>query len=187
MTTLVIAIDGMDPDYLRRGLEADMLPTFRDLIDRGVWAPLRSTIPPMSSPALVCFRTGKNPGQSGFADFFVKKEASYELGSSGKDCGVCNSPSDSAWGFLLWTSSHSSASCWRPWREKPMGQRCQRYRFSWLPGLSALVFWVEMLLLVWGQVKEQLITKATVVIPTLICFAVVASMEAILELPGCRW
>lgn len=79
MTTLVVAIDGMDPDYLRRGLEADMLPTFRDLIDRGVWGPLRSTIPPMSSPAWVCFRTGKNPGQLGFVDFFAKKENSYEL------------------------------------------------------------------------------------------------------------
>jgi predicted AlkP superfamily phosphohydrolase/phosphomutase len=79
MTTLVIAIDGMDPDYLRRGLEADVLPAFRSLIEHGVWGPLRSTIPPMSSPAWVCFRTGKNPGQLGFVDFFAKKEASYEL------------------------------------------------------------------------------------------------------------
>lgn len=79
MTTLVIAIDGMDPDYLQRGLEADMLPTFRNLIECGVWGPLRSTIPPISSPAWICFRTGKNPGQLGFVDFFAKKEASYEI------------------------------------------------------------------------------------------------------------
>jgi predicted AlkP superfamily phosphohydrolase/phosphomutase len=81
---LLIAVDGATFDYLGPAMENGYAPVLSELIEKGVAADLKSTFPPISSPAWVTFQTGRGPGELGYSDFFVKTENSYsvELASS---------------------------------------------------------------------------------------------------------
>ena len=76
-------------------------------MDRGSWAPLESTLPPVTSPAWPTFATGKNPGKHGVFDFIrpiggefelvnsssIKAQTLWQiLSSAGKRVGVINVP-----------------------------------------------------------------------------------------------
>lgn len=60
---------------------ADALPTLSRLIHEGTSGPLRSTIPPFTSPAWACMVTGKNPAKTGIFGLRQRKRNSYALKS----------------------------------------------------------------------------------------------------------
>jgi len=108
---VVVGLDALDPFFLQKWVDSGFLPTFKKLIENGVFGKLESTIPPVTIPAWPAMFTGKNPGKLGVFDFFdVKKvENGYTLkpfspascrgsyvwdilGSFGKKSGIINFP-----------------------------------------------------------------------------------------------
>jgi len=65
LKVLVIGIDGATWNVIFPLVEQGRLPTFKQLIEKGVWANLESTVPFLSSPAWKSYSTGKNPGKLG--------------------------------------------------------------------------------------------------------------------------
>ena len=74
---LIIGLDGVPWELLRRWASAGHLPTLARLIRTGSAGPLASTMPPTSGPAWSSFMTGKNPGQTGIYDFLYRRPGSY--------------------------------------------------------------------------------------------------------------
>lgn len=79
MKVLVIGLDGATWDVIKPLVEEGKLPTFKKLMDEGVWGYLESTVPPVTGPSWVSFATGMNPGKTGVFDFLVHKEGSVTL------------------------------------------------------------------------------------------------------------
>lgn len=71
---LVIGLDGATWNLIKPLAEQGKLPTFKKLMDEGVWGDLQSTLPPVTGPAWVSFATGKNPGKHGIFDFLLPNE-----------------------------------------------------------------------------------------------------------------
>ena len=69
---LIIGLDGATWDLIKPWVDKGELPTFKKLIENGVWGNLESTIPPWTIPAWESMSTGKNPKKLGFATFMVK-------------------------------------------------------------------------------------------------------------------
>ncbi len=104
----VIGLDGATFDLLRPWIDQGRLPTFKKLIEGGIYGDLISTIPPVTSPAWPSFMTGKNPGKHGVFDFVggglgyekeiknakdIKSKTLWELLSEeGKVCIIINVP-----------------------------------------------------------------------------------------------
>ena len=57
----------------------DAMPNVAALCERGVWGPLRSTIPPITVPAWPTMVTGRDPGELGLYGFRDRVAGSYEL------------------------------------------------------------------------------------------------------------
>jgi len=62
---LLLGLDGACFDYMDSQIEKGELPTFKRLMDEGVRANLKSTIPPTTIPAWVSMFTGLSEGQLG--------------------------------------------------------------------------------------------------------------------------
>lgn len=75
---LVIGIDGATFDIIKPLAEEGYLPNLKKLIEDGVVGELKSTIPPVTVPAVPSFITGKNPGKHGMFAFTRRKKDSYE-------------------------------------------------------------------------------------------------------------
>ena len=69
MKILVIGLDGATFDLIKPWADAGELPTFKKLMEEGVWGELESTIPHITPPAWTSITTGKNPGKHGIFDF----------------------------------------------------------------------------------------------------------------------
>jgi predicted AlkP superfamily phosphohydrolase/phosphomutase len=69
---LVIGLDGATFDLLKPWADEGKLPTFKKLMENGVWGELESTIPPWTIPAWESMSTGKNPDKLFFSTFMVK-------------------------------------------------------------------------------------------------------------------
>ena len=104
---LIIGLDGATFDLIRPWAAQGKLPHLQALMDQGTWAPLQSTVPPMTSPAWPSFATGKVPSQHGVFDFVSARQGSFRvvnatdvdaaplwdlLGAQGKRVGVINVP-----------------------------------------------------------------------------------------------
>lgn len=63
--TIVIGLDGAGFHLLDQWLNEKDLPTLTRLMEDGVWQRLRSSYPPVTSPAWRCYSTGVNPGKHG--------------------------------------------------------------------------------------------------------------------------
>ncbi|MCF8043304.1 MAG: alkaline phosphatase family protein [Desulfarculaceae bacterium] len=72
----VIGLDCLEPS-LAFDKFADHLPHLRELMSRGRWGRLTSTIPPITVPAWMCMATGQDPGQLGIYGFRNRREPSY--------------------------------------------------------------------------------------------------------------
>lgn len=107
MRSVVIGLDGLEPDLVERWEEH--LPTIRTLMQQGSFGRLRSSDPPLSSPAWQWMFTGKQGGKHGCFGFTRRKKGSYErvpinlsdvnaetlwevLDAEGVSCGVVNVP-----------------------------------------------------------------------------------------------
>ena len=76
---VVIGLDGATWDLIKPWVEGGKLPTFKKLMENGIYGDLKSTIPPATFPAWASLLTGKGPGKLGSNGFFERKENSYEL------------------------------------------------------------------------------------------------------------
>lgn len=76
---LIIGIDGATFSLITPWVDAGELPTFKYLMENGSWGDLKSTMPPITSPAWTSFMTGKNPGKHGIFHFISPKDKSYDF------------------------------------------------------------------------------------------------------------
>ena len=74
---LVIGLDGATWDLIKPWADKGELPTFKKLMEGGVWGELESAIPPLSCPAWLSVVTGKNPGKLGTYDFLIYDSNDY--------------------------------------------------------------------------------------------------------------
>ena len=81
---VVIGLDCADPKLVFEILKND-LPNLKMMMDNGLWANLRSVIPPITIPAWLCMATGKDPGALGLYGFRHRRGHSY------KDYWIANS------------------------------------------------------------------------------------------------
>ncbi len=66
---VLVGLDGVGWNVIKPWIDKGFLPTFKRLMDNGVWGVLKSTIPSLTSPAIPSFFTGKNPAKLGFFSF----------------------------------------------------------------------------------------------------------------------
>lgn len=107
MDTIIVGIDGLEPSLVQKW--SNKLPTLSKLMDEGSFGRLRSSDPPLSSPAWQWIFTGKQGGKHGVFGFTRRKKDSYErvpvnlddvnsetlweaLDAAGVACGVVNVP-----------------------------------------------------------------------------------------------
>lgn len=74
---IVVGLDCLEPSFAFERW-ADHMPNLTKLRERGVWARMRSTIPPITIPAWQCMVTGKDPGTLGMYGFRNRKDYSYD-------------------------------------------------------------------------------------------------------------
>lgn len=73
---MVIGLDSLVPDLVFTRWRYE-LPVLNGLMNRGIYGPLESTIPPITCPAWMSMVTSKDPGQLGFYGFRNRKDHSY--------------------------------------------------------------------------------------------------------------
>ena len=73
----VIGLDCAEPSLVFERWR-DELPTFRALMERGVWGRLRSVDPPITVPAWSCMMSSHDPGQLGIYGFRNRTDYTYE-------------------------------------------------------------------------------------------------------------
>ena len=74
---LLLGIDGMDPQILKRLIAEGRMPTFARLVEQGRFRELQTTLPPQSPVAWSSFITGSNPGKHGIYDFIARDPATF--------------------------------------------------------------------------------------------------------------
>src|SRR3954470_5946186 len=76
---LLIGLDGATFDILDPLIDEGRMPVLAELIDSGVRATLRSTVPALTPPAWTSLVTGRGPGAHGIFDFFRKDDEASPL------------------------------------------------------------------------------------------------------------
>ena len=75
---IVLGIDGLDHGLLERFMSEGRLPNFARLAREGDFAPLETTMPPLSPVAWSTFITGLDPGGHGIFDFVHRDPATMQ-------------------------------------------------------------------------------------------------------------
>jgi len=75
-TLIIVGLDCLAPGLVFERWP-DRLPTFRRLMDEGLWGPLRSTDPPITVPAWAAMFSGRDPGELGLYGFKHRRERGY--------------------------------------------------------------------------------------------------------------
>ena len=78
---LVIGLDGTPPELLF-GM-GDRLPNISKLMEKSMWGPLKTCIPPVTNPAWQCMMSSKDPGELGVYGFRNRKSYASSLLGSG--------------------------------------------------------------------------------------------------------
>lgn len=73
---LIIGLDSADPKLVFEEF-LELMPNMRMLVSNGAYGKLRSSIPPITTPAWVVMATGKSPGKLGLYGFRHRKNYSY--------------------------------------------------------------------------------------------------------------
>ncbi len=74
---IVLGIDGMDPNILKRMIADGKMPNFAEFARQGFFVPLGTSIPPQSPVAWSDFITGMDPGGHGIFDFIHREPETY--------------------------------------------------------------------------------------------------------------
>lgn len=78
--TVIILIDGNDPDYIRAGLEQGSLPNFKRLITEGFSSVAISAMPSFTNPNNISVITGVPPAAHGITgNFFLNPETGKDV------------------------------------------------------------------------------------------------------------
>ncbi|MFZ2518529.1 MAG: alkaline phosphatase family protein [Anaerolineae bacterium] len=75
----VIGLDGATFDLILPWVAQGKLPAFAQLLRRGAWGQLRSTVPPMTGPAWTTFATGANPARHSIYDWVYREPGTYNF------------------------------------------------------------------------------------------------------------
>lgn len=97
---LVIGLDGATWDVLNPWISDGTLPNLARLRQTGCWGNLRSTIPPLTSPAWTSFMTGKNPGKHGILHFISQEAINHKSDSQPELVNGRNIKSSTLWDIL---------------------------------------------------------------------------------------
>ena len=65
MKVIIVGLDGAGFELIDRWLNKGSLPNISKIKQNGVWADMKSVLPPVTSPNWKCYSTGKNPGKLG--------------------------------------------------------------------------------------------------------------------------
>lgn len=76
---LIVGLDGATFDLILPWVKSGKLPFLHDMMEKGVYGDLISTIPVLTPPAWSSFMTGKNPGKHGIVGFFTRETGGYNL------------------------------------------------------------------------------------------------------------
>ena len=93
---LVIGLDGATWDLIKPWADEGKLPTFKKLMENGVWGELESTVPPWTVPAWNCLSAGKRPEKLGLTTFRQRETGSYKF----RPCFVTKNPGTCFWDCL---------------------------------------------------------------------------------------
>ena len=100
---IVLGIDGMDHRLLDQFIAEGRLPNFERLASTGSYAPLETTMPPLSPVAWSTFITGMDPGGHGIYDFLHRDpltaeplESIYQVAPPGRSFSL------GSWVIPLW-------------------------------------------------------------------------------------
>ena len=74
---LVIGIDALAPDLLKKYISEGKLPNFKKLVEQGSFSEMETTNPPQSPVAWSSFATGMYPGNHGLFDFISRNPNNY--------------------------------------------------------------------------------------------------------------
>jgi predicted AlkP superfamily phosphohydrolase/phosphomutase len=77
--TVIIGIDGVPFGLLDDLAEKGVMPNFAELKREGVFTPMKSSIPEISSVSWSSVITGKNPGEHGIYGFTELIEGTYTI------------------------------------------------------------------------------------------------------------
>ena len=75
---IVVGVDGGDFNIIKPWANEGKLPAFKKLMEDGTHGFLKSTYPPVTSPAWPSFMTGKNPAKHGVFGF-VQGSKNFKL------------------------------------------------------------------------------------------------------------
>lgn len=76
---LILAVDGMDPKVVNKGIADKLLPNLAKLKDSGFYSELQTTVPPQSPVAWASFITGASPVKHKIYDFIGRNADNYNL------------------------------------------------------------------------------------------------------------
>ncbi|REJ68557.1 MAG: nucleotide pyrophosphatase [Planctomycetota bacterium] len=74
---VILGLDGLDPQLVDQFLSEGRMPNLAKLRDRGTYARLGTTWPPLSPVAWSSFSTGTNPGKHNIFDFLTRSPSDY--------------------------------------------------------------------------------------------------------------
>ena len=75
----VIGLDGATFDLILPWVAQGKLPAMAQVLARGAWGQLRSTVPPMTGPAWTTFATGANPARHSIYDWVYREPGTYNF------------------------------------------------------------------------------------------------------------
>ncbi|UNI18339.1 hypothetical protein JDV02_004612 [Purpureocillium takamizusanense] len=77
--TVVVCVDGFDPEYLQAGIEDGILPTMEAFVKSGFHATADCAMPSLTNPNNMCIITGVPTGHHGISgNFYLDKETGKE-------------------------------------------------------------------------------------------------------------
>ena len=97
---LIIGLDGATWDVLDPWISDGTLPNLARLRQTSCWGNLRSTIPPLTSPAWTSFMTGKNPGKHGILHFISQEDIYHSTESKPELVNSRSIKSSTLWDIL---------------------------------------------------------------------------------------
>ncbi|MDH3663726.1 MAG: alkaline phosphatase family protein, partial [Alphaproteobacteria bacterium] len=80
VTTVVVCIDGSEPDYVERAIAAGLMPNMARILENGAYLKAASAMPSFTNPNNLSIVTGCPPAVHGIAgNFFLEQETGEKV------------------------------------------------------------------------------------------------------------